>query len=613
MRNFLLITLLLHSISSWAQPGVAPERDVDGKRYYIHNVEPGNTLWGLQQMYGVKVEEIMAANPTLSSGLKAGESILIPIQGLGQQSSQTQEILTSKYKVKKGETLYGISRKFNTSVDNLISLNPILSESTLQKGQIIIVPGEGDGEEVVETNVTDNNTHSDPVPNPFVADTVKSENGESHEVRVVFNDSIVNHKVLQHETMYSISKRFMVSIETIMKENNLSSTTLSTGQILKIPVRQERIEKLVIKPVPPAYDPNGTDPIDFEVKDRYKIAVIVPFFLEHGKGYSEYISDVATQFYMGSTLAIDTLKELGLNADIQYYDSKRDSATVMKILNTPGFENTDLVIGPFFPITQKLVSEYCKENAIRMVTPVSSETSLLEGNRLVYSAVPSSITLMEQLADYIAENHSSDRIIFVKPVKEEDMPLYEAFRDAYNRAESSGSKAALNETTVQGMKNFMTKSSDNVFIYPCENRHYAEKFFNEVSVSNFRAKKDGIIIYGTKKWVDFTGVHNSYKNDLNMRFSSPNFVDYYTDKMINMNKAYRALYKTDFSKMAIQGYDVMLYSCSHFLMNDTPVNLLMNDFNFVQIDEGDGYENKHIYVIEQEDYELINVDLRRDE
>ena len=611
MRNFLLITLLLHSVSSWAQPGVAPERDIDGKRYYVHSVEPGNTLWGLQQMYGVKVEEIMEVNPELSSGIKAGESVLIPIQG--ESATRAVESTTSSYKVKRGETLYGISRKFNTTVDEIIHLNPELAESTLQRGQVIVVPGGTEFSEPVEITNNTSNDSGDPVPNPFVADTVQSENGDSHEVRVVFNDSIVNHEVMQHETMYSISKRFMVSIETIMKENNLSSTTLSTGQILKIPVRQERIEKLVIKPVPPVYDPDGVDPIDFEVKERYKIAVIVPFFLQHGKGYSEYISDVATQFYMGSTLALDTLKQLGLNADVQYYDSKRDSATVVEILNTPEFENTDLIIGPFFANTQEVVAEYCKQNAIRMITPVNSETSLLEGNRLVYSAVPSSITLMEQLGKYVAEKHTADRVILVKPAKEEDEPLYEAFRDAYNGAEVSGSKAALNETTVEGMKNFMTKSSDNIFIYPSNNRHYSEKFFSEVSRSDFRFKKDGVIIYGTKKWVEFTGVHNSYKNDYNMRFASPNFVDYYTDQMVEMNKVYRALYDTDFAKMAVQGYDIMLYACSHFFLEDAPVNLLMNDFNIEQIDEGDGYENKHIYVIEQEDYELINVDLPRDE
>lgn len=608
MRIILFTTLLLQSLVTWAQPGVAPEREIDGKRYYVHKVEAGNTLWGLQQMYGVKAEKIMDANPELASGLKTGQTVLIPI--VGEEASTPQEAVTSDYKVKKGETLYGLSRKFDTTVDELIRLNPELANSTLQKGQKIKVPG------VVEDNDPEdndpgpdvNNVAIDSVPNPFIVDTIQTIDGDSHQVSVRFNDSIVHHKVLAHETMYSISKRFMVSIETIMKENKLSTTRLSEGQVLKIPIKKERIEKLVIKPVPDKYDPNGTDSIQFEVKDRYKIAVILPFFLEHGAGYSEYVSDVSTQFYMGSLMAIDTLKKMGLNADVQYYDSKRDSATVMKILNTPGFENTDLIIGPLFANTQALVAEFCKQHAIRMVVPVSAETSIMEGNRLVYSSVPSSITLMEELGAYVASHHQKDRVILVKPTKKEDMPLYEAFRDSYNNAEVKGTKAALNETTMDGMKNYMTRNTNTVIIMPTDNRYNAEKLVSEVSRSDFRCKKDGIYIYGTKEWLDFTGIHNSYKNEYNFRHASPNFADYYTDLMIEVNKGYRARYKTDMSKMAVQGYDVMLYACSQFYLNNAPVNLLMNNFDFLQVHAADGYENRHIFVLEQEDYELVNAD-----
>ena len=604
MRIILITLLLFSSTGIFAQPGVAPEREVEGKRYYVHKVEAGNTLWGLQQMYGVKADLIMSTNPELSSGLKVGQSILIPIE---KSAAAPVQAVTSEYKVKRGETLYGLSRKFNTTVDEIIRLNPILTESTLQKGQTITVPGlvesEGDTDpvEVLDPEVS-------PVPNPFVVDTVETVEGTSQEVRVNFSDSIVMHKVLPHETMYSISKRFMVPIETIIKENKLSSTSLSQGQVLKIRVKQERIEKLEIKPVPEVYNPKGTDPIEFEVKDRYKVAVILPFFLQHSKGYSEYVSDVSAQFYMGSILALDTLKAMGLNADVQYYDSRRDSAAIMEILNNPDFKNTDLVIGPLFPNTQKLVAKYCNDNAIRMITPVTAETSILEGNRVVYSAVPSAITLMNGLGKYVASNHKTNRIILVKPTKEEDMPLYEAFRDSYNRAEVTGSKAALNETTMEGMKNLMTKSSDNIFIMPTNSRYNAAKFISEVSRSDFRAKKGGIVIYGTKDWVEYTDIHNAYKNEYNFRFAGPNFIDYFSPEMIEMNKLYRKMYSTDMAKMAVQGYDIMLYACSAFFLDGKPVNLLMNAFELEQVSEGDGFENQHFFIVEQEDFELINAD-----
>eukprot|EP00353_Schmidingerella_taraikaensis_P014274 CAMPEP_0185594452 /NCGR_PEP_ID=MMETSP0434-20130131/74945_1 /TAXON_ID=626734 ORGANISM="Favella taraikaensis, Strain Fe Narragansett Bay" /NCGR_SAMPLE_ID=MMETSP0434 /ASSEMBLY_ACC=CAM_ASM_000379 /LENGTH=215 /DNA_ID=CAMNT_0028221797 /DNA_START=43 /DNA_END=687 /DNA_ORIENTATION=+ len=215
MRYILLTILFLQSAFLWAQPGVSPEKEIDGKRYYVHKVQAGNTLWGLQQMYGVKVDEIMAANPELSDGLKIGTSVLVPIPG--GTSATVQEVETNKYKVRKGETLYGLSRKFDTTVDELIRLNPELAETSLQKGQFIQVPGKVEEAEVVEVPDPIDTT----VPNPFVTDTVKVDDENSHVVSVAFNDSIAEHKVLAHETMYSISKRFMVPIETILKANGL--------------------------------------------------------------------------------------------------------------------------------------------------------------------------------------------------------------------------------------------------------------------------------------------------------------------------------------------------------------------------------------------------------
>ncbi len=607
MRYILFITLFLQSAFLWAQPGISPEKEIDGKRYYVHKVQAGNTLWGLQQMYGVKVDEIMAANPELSDGLKTGASVLVPIPG--ETAATTQETETSKYKVRRGETLYGLSRKFNTTVDELIRLNPELAESSLQKGQFIQVPGKIEEPEIVEVPDPVDTT----VPNPFVTDTVKVDEENAHVVSVQFNDSIAEHKVLAHETMYSISKRFMVPIETILKVNGLISTHLSEGQILKIPLKQERIVKLPIKMVPDKYDPNGTDSIEFPVKDRYRIAVFLPFYLDHGPKFSKNISNYATQFYMGMAMAVDTLKAMGLNADIQYYDTRRDSAAVMKVLNGQDFAGTDLVIGSFFPETQKLLAAYCKENAVRMVVPVRAETSLLEGNRLVYAAVPSDITLMRKMGEYIAMNHTSDRVILVKPKKESDIPLYDAFRDAYNSAESEVPKAALNETTQESVKNLMTKTTDNILIFPTNNSFHADKFVSTVSRSDFRARKGGIYIYGTKDWVDFENINNDFKNRYNFRFVSSTHRDYYTDLMIEVNKNYRLRYETDMSMYAVQGYDILLKMCSNFYLDDAPVNLLASDFDLQQISAADGYENNHIFVIEQEDYELINVELLEDE
>tara|TARA_B110000285_G_scaffold30188_1_gene30859 strand:+ start:14237 stop:16045 length:1809 start_codon:yes stop_codon:yes gene_type:complete len=593
MRTIIFLFVLLSSSLSFAQPGVAPQKEVGGVMSYIHTVEPGNTLWGLQQMYGVKVEDIMSNNSNLNEGLSVGQKIIIPVPNYVKPLPET-----SKYKVKKGETLYGLSRKFNTTVDELIKINPELSKG-LKKGQLIQVPGKIESEiaEEIEPEIID-----EPVPNPFVADTIL----ETQEtVTVSFSDSIVRHNVMSHETMYSISKRFMVSIEKIMEINKLSTTRLSEGQVLVIPVKSERITKVPVKPVPDVYEPDDNEPLIFEIKERYKIAVILPLHLDYGPGYSKYVSSVATQFYMGALMALDSLKAMGLNADVHFFDSKNDSAAVQALVNGSEFLDVDLVIGPFFSKTQAIVAEYCKNNKIRMVCPVSFESKLLEKNRLVYASVPSNITLVTGLAQYVLRTHAQDKIILVKSTDKDDLPLYEAFRKSFNESPILGeSRPALRETTIDGMKSYLDRSSKNIIIIPTLDKTTGVRFMNTLNRSSFKAKPDEIYVFGMKEWVDFTDINNIYKNKFNLHFGSPNFVDYYTDEMIELNRTFRREYNTDMSKMAVQAYDVFLFYCSNFFLENQKPNLMMNNFRMEQFSESDGYENQNVFIVEQEEYEL---------
>lgn len=604
MHKLLFILFLIQAPVLFAQPGVADVVEINGAKFYKHKVEAGNTLWGLQQMYDVPVEEILKANPELSEGLKVGQQINIPFS----KDEAVKEAELIDYKVKKGETLYGISKKFDVSIDDLISYNPEIANG-LKKGQLIKVPREFSNEEVVSDVVIPEVKVVDSIPsdivNPFVTEPI-GEEGLQEEITITFSDSTIRHTVLVHETMYSISKRFMVSIDEIMELNDLRSSNVKEGQVLLIPVKNERITKVPIKGADMIWNPESTDSIAFEKKEKYKIAIMVPFYLDYGDGYSKNISNLATQFYMGTSIAIDSLKALGLNAEVFYYDTKRDSLTVVSILKKPEFGNMDLIIGPFFNETQVVVAAFAKENKVRMVCPLMSNSSILENNRLVYCSVPSNITLMEGLASYTLENNAADNILLVKPTKESDLILYEAFKNAFYALpiEEGKKRPLLIETDISNMKIHIKRGVKTIFIVPTNDRNTAMAFMNSMNRSSFRSKTKDLYVYGTKEWASFTDINNIYKNQYHFHYAGPNFVNFYSDKMINMNERYRELYKTDITKMAVQGYDVMMYYSSLFLLGTPSVDLLMNNFNCTQVSNADGFENSNVFVVKQDDFEL---------
>ena len=101
-----------------------------------HTIRSGETLYSLSKSYGLTPSDITAANPGLDAGtFHVGKTIRIPPSSGAAASASTGEV----YTIKKNETLYGLSRRFNTDSESLIRLNPDLKNG-LRPGMVIKVP-----------------------------------------------------------------------------------------------------------------------------------------------------------------------------------------------------------------------------------------------------------------------------------------------------------------------------------------------------------------------------------------------------------------------------------------------------------------------------------------
>lgn len=148
-----------------------------------YTVKSGDSLWSISRKFGITVDELKSANNLSSNLLSVGQNLIIP----GKEAQATGD----EYVVKKGDTLYSIARKYNTSVDNLKSINNITTDS-LAIGQIIKLP------------------------------STSSTAGDTYIVK-------------KGDSLYSIARTYNTSVDKLKEINNLTSNALAIGQVLKLP------------------------------------------------------------------------------------------------------------------------------------------------------------------------------------------------------------------------------------------------------------------------------------------------------------------------------------------------------------------------------------------
>ena len=154
-------------------------------------VKKGDTLYGISNQFGVSVTELASLNNIYGSNLQIGTVLTIPTK------SGTNPNTMFMYTVKKGDSLYSIANKYNTTVQKIMDLN-YLKNTNLSIGQVIRIP---------ENYLSDNELT---LPN------------------------YINYVVKKGDSLYSIARENNISVDTLMKDNSLTNTSLSVGQNLKI-------------------------------------------------------------------------------------------------------------------------------------------------------------------------------------------------------------------------------------------------------------------------------------------------------------------------------------------------------------------------------------------
>ena len=205
-----------------------------GSNYYT--VQSGDSLWSISKKFGISVDELKQANNLTSNLLSIGQNLYIP--------NKKTDVTTSEYVVSKGDTLYGIAQKFGTTVDNLKSINNLTTDS-LAIGQILKIPSE----EVSSTNTytvkSGDTLYGIASKYNTTVDELKSLNNLTSNTLSIgqtlkipsgtTSNNTSTYTVVKGDTLYGIANKYNTTVDELKSLNNLTNNTLSIGEVLKVP------------------------------------------------------------------------------------------------------------------------------------------------------------------------------------------------------------------------------------------------------------------------------------------------------------------------------------------------------------------------------------------
>ena len=630
-RIFLISSFLLLGLyNGFAQVPVVKSINkviLEGRIYYIHVVKPGQTLYSISETYEISIEEIVMENPGVDKSLPAGQVLKIPATP-GIVPSTLPDPVTDNQKfiqhiIQQGETLYSLSKRYFTTVQEIEKANPGLNYTDLPIGQMIYIPG-----------------------------------GQDPAVQKDF----ISHKVRRRETIYGIAKHYHITEEQLKTYNpELRNTYPRRGQILRIP----KFPEPVIAIIPDSVQVVKTDStlqilpvIDSSINISYdyyldslpdisgrpvNVAFLIPFnysviaepepvdTLNNLQGPADQDKEDVfedllpenvnlLEFMEGSLLAIDHLRQKGISVHLTFYDTKRSSDRVREIINSPDFDKTDLIIGPFYAFNVEIVTEYSKQHYIPVISPFYNGTELTDNNPYMFQVTPSLVTEYDHIAAYLA-NIADRNIIYIHSTDSMGTKKFDHLKSQILDRLALKGNLSYNQFTeiiydninksdfLKELANILSKDKENLVVIPETDEVFVKAILPHLF---FHLKKLKISLIGMPEWISFQlqPEDYSYLHKLNLSYFTPFYYSYDSSDIKYFLKEFsRKFYIEPVSltnkgcPYGFIGYDLSRYFLSsmnkygkQFILNlqDTQGGQLLNDFRFEKVGVSGGFENRSL-------------------
>ncbi len=327
-----------------------PVKTVNGNAYHYYIVKQHETVYALSKRFGITPEQLIKYNPTAADGLKIDQELLFPADKKVTDDSKKAE---GTYVVKRHETAYGISKRFNLTLEEFYELNPGARDG-VQEGQTVIV-----NRGAVPPKITVMPADKlPPVHQTAAKPATSATNGRKHVIQ-------------EHETLYQIARDNDIRLLQLLEANpGLDAARYSAGQEIIIPAKGDGIISDADKEVHPSEINQSQMP------DKITIAVALPFNLDKKEKHNRNM----VEFYRGILFAVDSMRNCGAPIHLLTYDTESTKDGVAQIIDMPELKSADVIIAPDNMEDLQTFNEFGKQNGISIVNSFNNRDSSFQSN-----------------------------------------------------------------------------------------------------------------------------------------------------------------------------------------------------------------------------------------
>ena len=538
MLKLLFLFLLLWSCGQVLRQGTAVTKSNDivvirGKSYYLHTVQPGQTLYSICKAYGANIDEVKSLNDKKDNALSLYEVLKVPYTDPFVQ----QDDKFYYHKVLKGETFYSIARLYKIKPKRLLKFNEGYAQNQpLAVGAVVKLPlAEIDlsvlGEEEIEASV-----------------------GKKQEIRPerpVRNESV---KKVEEASVTDILQDALMQKNEKTEQEPEKETTTVIGATDKMEI--------------PDYISEVVMPVDPFVK----VALLLPF---SAKDYPVFVdtlvekmpvqisarSEQFISFYEGVLLAVDSLKNQGYKVNLKVFDTERSAEKMYTMVDEIDRFHPDLIIGPVYGSVYKALMDDLTNKNIPVIYPLSSRSEEFGVYPDFIQVNPSMKALTVAMSDWLREEAEEANLVCLNltgnEVSHSDLEDIRLFKEYMHRI---GSMNFYDWNTsavpLDGLRLQLLPDRENIIILPTTKEAEVSKILPVLS-----ALTDGyrITVVGFPEWQAFTSVDHETYFKLNTKIFTYSYVDNTTEPAKRFALKYRKYFYTEPNNLAYKAFDMSLY------------------------------------------------------